>query len=244
MKKSTRTEKERQRRTGIGVLIFLILFGGVYLAGWQFRPPAQGDHYRDMKELLRKEPASSYRITVRDTQSAVLVIAPHGGKIEPFTSAIGSGIAGEDFRYFDFAGLLTAGSFDRLHVTSVNYNPPQLEELSRDAEISLSVQGMTGDEAVTYVGGLDEAGAQAVIRALTAAGFRAEAAPSKYGGREIRNFVNRNARRMGIQLEITRAQRRRLFRRGDEDRPDEDFERYVAAVRSALAQIAEQQKKE
>lgn len=244
MKRNTRTEKERERRTAIGAVIFLALFGAVYLAGWQFRAPAQGDYYRDMKELLRKEPSSSYEITVKDTQSPVLVITPHGGKIEQFTSAIGRGIAGEDHRYFEFAGLLTSGSFDRLHVTSSNFNPPQLEALSRQAEISLSVQGMAGDEALTYVGGRDESGAQTVIDALNEAGFRAQMAPSKIGGREVRNFVNRNRRRMGIQLEITRAQRRALFTRGNESRPDEDYDRYVAAVRRALAMIAQKQQTE
>ncbi len=220
-------------------IVFLLLFAGVYFIGYQFRPPAGNDVYRDMRELLRKEPASSYEFNIQKTQSPVLIISPHGGKIEPFTSAIGNGIAGDAFSFFEFRGLLEKGSYRQLHVASVNYNPPQLDDLNRAAQVTVSVHGLSGMEKVTYVGGRDLAGAQMVRMALEAEGFHVETAPVNYNGNDVRNFVNRNGRGQGIQLEITLAQRRALFTKRNEERPNETYDRYVGAIAKALAALAE-----
>ena len=231
------TEKHKLTRSLLIGLVFLLLFGAVFAVAYQFREPTGNDTYRDMAELLKKEPTASYELTVQDRKSPVLIITPHGGRIEPFTSAIGSGIAGDTFSYFEFKGLLDLGAYRQLHVSSVNYNPPDLIPLNRAAELSLSIHGISGNEKVTYIGGRDEAGIQVVRAALEKAGFLVDTAPLNYTGTDPKNFVNRNSNGMGIQLELTLAQRRALFTKRDESRPNKLYEAYVGAIRSALTEL-------
>lgn len=221
------------------ILIVIGLFGLVYLYGYQFRAPAGNDYYRDMKELLAKEPASSYEIVVKETESPVLVVAPHGGKTELYTSTIGQGIAGDTFSLFDFRGRLETGNYERLHVSSVNYNAPQLEAMNKKALVTLSVNGLASEDIrMTYLGGLDEEGIRVVRDALRAAGFDAEAAPNEFQGRDRKNFVNRNAQGAGIQLEITQRQRKALFNNTRESEPNERYDKYVKAIADALTGLA------
>ncbi len=231
------TERQKQNRSLLVGILFLALFAGVFFIGYQFRAPAGDDTYRDMKELLKKEPASAYELNVKPADSSILVIAPHGGRIEPFTSAIAGGIARDEFSYFEFKGLLQRGAYATLHVSSVNYNPDELTELNRASEVTLAIHGISGTEKLTYVGGRDVAGAQIMRRHLEEAGFPVESAPANYTGMDVKNFVNRNARGLGIQLEITLAQRRALFTKRREDEPNEKYERYTQAVANALREI-------
>lgn len=231
------TERQKQNRSLLVGILFLAIFAGVFFIGYQYRPPAGDDTYRDMKELLKKEPASSYELNVKPTDSPILVIAPHGGKIEPFTSAIASGIARDEFSYFEFKGLLQRGAYTTLHVSSVNYNPDELTDLNRAAEVTVAVHGISGSDKLTYVGGRDEVGAQILRRHLEEAGFPVESAPANYTGMDAKNFVNRNARGQGIQLEITLSQRRALFTKRREDEPNEKYDRYTQAVANALREI-------
>ena len=237
-KSQYKTEKEKQRTNLLVGLLFLALFTGVYLVGYLYREPVGNDHYRDMKELLRKEPDTSYEFNIQKRESPVLIVTPHGGRIELFTSVIGNGLAGSNFSHFEFRGLLEKGSYEKLHVTSVNYNPPKLIPLNKESEITLSVHGLSGSEKVTYVGGRDVAGAQMVRQALEAEGFLVETPPSNYNGKHVKNFVNRNKRGKGIQLEIALGQRRALFTKGNEEMPNEDYERYIGAVTKALEALA------
>lgn len=233
-----KTEKQKQRTNLMVGVLFLVFFVGVYFVGYLYREPMGNDQYRDMKELLRKEPDTSYEFNIRKVDSPVLIVTPHGGNIERYTSAIGNGLARSEFNHFEFRGLLEQGSYEKLHVASVNYNPPELIPLNKASEITLSVHGLSGKEKFTYVGGRDSAGAQMVRQALEAEGFAVETPPLNYNGNDVKNFVNRNKRGKGIQLEISLGQRRALFTKGNENKPNEDYERYVGAVTKALEALA------
>lgn len=231
------TERQKQNRNLLMGLIFLAIFSGVFFLGTQFRAPAVEDSPRDMKQLLRTEPASSYELTVRDTDSAILVIAPHGGTIEPFTSTIASGIAGEAFDYFEFKGLLEKDAYARLHIPSIHYNPDELRDINLASEVTLSVHSVSGKDKTIYLGGRDEMGVQILQRHLQEAGFHVEAAPEDHAGLDPRNFVNKNGRGMGIQMEMTLSQRRALFTKRDEARPNKTYDQFTKAVADALIEI-------
>ena len=239
------TPGSRKKRFGkipepILILIVIGLFGLVYLYGYQFRLPAGTDYYRDMKELLRKEPASSYEIVTSVKQSPILIVAPHGGKTELYTSTIAGGIAGDGMNLFDFRGRLETGNYERLHVTSVNYNAPELEDMNKKASVTLSVHGIASEDVrTTYIGGLDREGGQLVRDALKAAGFDAELAPNEYQGTDRKNFINRNLSGAGIQLEITQRQRKALFNNFRESEPNDRYARYVKAIQEALQKLAQ-----
>ena len=50
-------------------------------------------------------PDVDYRIRAEDRGSAVILLAPHGGTIEPETSLIAEAIAGRDYSYYLFEAL-------------------------------------------------------------------------------------------------------------------------------------------
>jgi phage replication-related protein YjqB (UPF0714/DUF867 family) len=44
------------------------------------------DKYSNFDELSKNEPIDNFRIDDAEIKGAILIIAPHGGKIEPGTS--------------------------------------------------------------------------------------------------------------------------------------------------------------
>lgn len=222
---------------GVFVLVFLFFQNGMK-EPTEEEPLVGNDTYQDMRSLLEKEPAGNYEIILEDRKSPVLVVAPHGGKIEPRTGNIAKAIAGEEFNYFEFAGKMETGNYQRLHVKSVSYNPPTLDPLLKNSGYSLSVHGVTGEVPLTYVGGLDEENVQKVVAALKAAGFTAMPSPDQYNGSNKSNFINKNLRQKGIQLEISTAQRYALFDTKTDRKPNEQFNKYTQALRSVLLPLA------
>lgn len=198
------------------------------------------DLYGSMEELFTSEPRAHYKLTTRpQPHSRVLVVSPHGGAIEHLTSEIADSVAGETFKFHDFAGRLPEGNFDRLHVTSSNYDCLVVDRLNRTAHYTLTIHGCKGQPGVrvTYLGGKDQAGRALVRKHLEDAGFLVENAPPQISGMGDDNIVNRNQRRMGIQLELSGALRRQLLREGGPGRGN-SFHRYCRALRSALSELS------
>lgn len=64
-------------------------------------------------------------------ESGVAILAPHGGSIEAHTSDIARDIAGRDFNLYLFEGLLKAGNFAALHLSSHLFDEPDCLDLLR-----------------------------------------------------------------------------------------------------------------
>ncbi len=74
--------------------------------------------YRNFEELKEKEvEGRDYRIRKNLKDSTVLIMAPHGGKIEPGTAEIAEAIAGHDYSFYSFEGL-KADRNSNLHIES------------------------------------------------------------------------------------------------------------------------------
>lgn len=203
------------------------------------------DKYHSMKELYTFEPMENYKLTIRRNRSKVLVMSPHGGAIEYFTSEIADAVAGQDFKFHDFAGIMPERNFANLHVTSKHYDCALAKSLSDDSLYTLAIHGCTGkeNERVTYLGGQDTAGCEIVKRHLEQAGFVVKAAPPHLSGLGRDNVVNQNQRGMGIQLEISIAQRLAftympmislLLRK----KYSKFFAPYCSALRQALSELS------
>lgn len=208
------------------------------------------DKYNSMKELYTFEPMENYRLTSRRRpESGILVMAPHGGAIEFFTSEIAHQVAGNEFSLFDFAGIMPERNFANLHVTSRHYDCSIAQRLALEAAFSLAVHGCKGkdNERVTYLGGQDQLGRELVYNHLTRSGFQVKEAPAHLSGIGADNIVNRNLRGMGIQLEISLAQRLAftympavsfLIRKKHSPK----FYLYCDALRGALKELADIQR--
>lgn len=162
-----------------------------------------------------------------------VVIALHGGGIEPGTSEIALAAAGyhpatltpaSDGRGLHdlwlFEGLLPRGNND-LHVTASNYNDPIAQELVRNARRCISLHGCSDRQAkvstnhpvgIIQIGGRDFELRQVAVEALLAAGILAEITTNEaLKGEEPDNIGNQTQTGGCVQLEMGTTYRATLF---------------------------------
>lgn len=198
------------------------------------------DKYSCFRELEQAEQGDvDYVIVERPGATGVAIIAPHGGGIEPGTSEIADAIAEREHGLYCFVGRKSTGNRD-LHITSTKFDEPRAMASVKSAQRVVTVHGCEGEEEIAYIGGLDEELKQRICDRLKEAGFAvSEPADCNLGGVSKENVCNRNARGMGVQLELTSGLRSRLFvnltRRGRQERT-ELFDKMVAAIRAALSE--------
>ena len=165
------------------------------------------DLYKNFKALeINEKIDEDYKISIFDAGSPVTIIAPHGGKIEPKTSYIASGIAREKFNCYCFEGIKPDHNRS-LHITSHNFDEPQALALLARSQTVVAVHACTDDKAVVYPGGRDEELMGAIAKELKAAGISVANQNIKYQGVNPENICNRGASGRGAQLEISRGLR-------------------------------------
>ena len=164
--------------------------------------------YRSFGELSGQEiEGQDYRIRTCLRNSPFLVMAPHGGKIEPGTTEIAEAIAGDDFSLYDFEGIKPDGN-GALHIESHLFDEPRALEAVRGAKIVLTVHGQAGrvDEFV-MVGGLNTGLKSEIERELNRSGFRTVEPPERLKAISGGNICNRRHSGKGVQLEVSRGLR-------------------------------------
>jgi phage replication-related protein YjqB (UPF0714/DUF867 family) len=189
------------------------------------------DRYPDFSSLaLSEQEGEDYRVHLIDRGSSVLIIAPHGGRIEPGTSEITKLIAGDECSLYCFEGRKKEHSYRDLHITSHHFDEPQAHSLAADADVVIAIHGRgdDGDTETVFLGGSDTVLRNAVAAALVQAGFKAITDGHKFPGTEPTNICNRGRRRAGVQLELPKSLRDQLR----SDRPQ--MERFAAAIRGVL----------
>src|SRR6476646_8006552 len=88
---------------------------------------------RNYQEVLDRgyAPGRDFRISFSDGNIArCLLVAPHGGGIEPGTSEILRALTDlSDWAWYEFAGFLRKGNKEALHITSTHFDEPTLGTL-------------------------------------------------------------------------------------------------------------------
>ncbi len=189
------------------------------------------DRYANYEQLAgNEEEGTDYAIEYVANHSTVLIVAPHGGKIEFHTSAIARALAGRDFSYYSFKGLKKNGNRS-LHITSHRFDEPTALAAVRKAETVLAIHGAKSrDGAFAMAGGLDRDLARKIALELERAGFEIRSPEPGLGALHPDNICNRGKRGKGVQLELSQALRKTLGKNRDESA------RFVRAVRKALLQ--------
>ena len=175
----------------------------------------QKDKYHTYDELSTYEKeGDDYRIEVLagdERSSELVIIAPHGGGIEPGTSQIAEKIAGKDFNLYRFEGMKPNCNFDTLHISSTRFNEPRCLELVEQAHTAVAVHGKAEKGRNVLVGGLDGELAESITTELSNAGFAVDRVKSgPVSGTDEENICNRTASGKGVQLEIHRQLRNEL----------------------------------
>lgn len=166
-----------------------------------------------MTELLRHETeGEDYEIDVCEAgRSRVVVMAPHGGGIEPHTDTLAREIAGDAFTFYAFRGIKPRDNYELLHVTSTNFNEPKAVRLAERAEVVLAVHGKSGDGEFAMVGGRHSELVDQVETLLDDLGIEIRDPTRRVAATSVKNICNR-CRQGGVQLELNMPLRKRFQR--------------------------------
>ncbi len=197
------------------------------------------NRYYNFHELSQHEiRGTDYSIKIHSRSSHVVVIAPHGGGIEPGTSEIAARTASDDLGMYLFEGIKTKGN-GRLHLASTHFDEPECLRLVRTYRSVLTVHGCRSrspaEEAV-YVGGLHAGFRYLLTRHLEHKGFHV-LDDNQTKGISPANICNKGTLGSGAQLEISECLRRRMFRSFSScgvKGPLSTLDEFVCAIRSAI----------
>ena len=185
--------------------------------------------YMGFKELVDREAeGQDYRIRIELRDPRVLIMAPHGGKIEPMTAEIAEAIAGINYSFYSFEGLKADGN-SVLHIESHLFDEPRALQAIEKADVVITVHGQIDqkDEFV-MVGGLHDSLRLEIIQQLEAAGLQTREPTEGLMGTDPQNICNRGKSKQGVQLEISRKVRDLL--RKDKN----ELQTFANAVRKAI----------
>lgn len=202
------------------------------------------EKYHDYRELMKKEEeGKTYKIQLRHGKSDTLVIAPHGGGIEPGTTEIADAVAGNEHGFYSFEGIKIRQNLD-LHITSRHFNEPLGINMAENSRTILAIHGCRGEEPIVYIGGRDTILKEKIKGSLKAAGFEVQVHP-RFPGLNPSNVCNRSRTLKGVQLEITEGLRRLILKdlsRTKRKTTTHLFDDFVTALRTALTAPGSRQK--
>ncbi|KKB74697.1 MULTISPECIES: poly-gamma-glutamate hydrolase family protein [Bacillus] len=169
------------------------------------------DKYANFEELKQNEDPSVYRIATKQAGSTMLIMAIHGGGIEPGTSEIANELSRKYSMYL-FEGLKLSGN-SSLHITSTHFDEPAALEMAAGHQYILSLHGYYAEDRNIKVGGTDRNKMSKLVDKLHQAGFAAEMLEpgDKYAGTSPDNIANKSITGLSIQLEMSTGFRKSLF---------------------------------
>ncbi len=171
------------------------------------------DVYRSFAELSEFEREDlDFRIhTVKRERSSIIIVAPHGGAIEPGTSEVAKEVAKNDLSLAIFEGIKSKNN-KRLHITSTNFDEPRCVELVQKADTVIAIHGEGSDELSVFLGGRDvELGAK-LKSVLEWRGYAVKTHEnSDLHGLNEANICNRGRQGVGVQLELSSGLRQTFF---------------------------------
>lgn len=196
------------------------------------------DSYLNFNQLLAsvKEDVD-FRRRVKQRNSGWLIIAPHGGGIEPGTSEFAAAIARFNHSLYTFEGIKKSDN-KTLHITSTQFDDPQLLKLLKSSNGTIAIHGCSGNEQIAYVGGLQDDIRNKIITQLSENGIKAtkNSNPSLQG-RDVNNICNRNTTGKGVQIELTEGLRSAMFvsltKEGRKIRT-KLFKNFVSSIRAVI----------
>lgn len=163
--------------------------------------PQVADRYRTFEELAANERRSiDYCIRVEDRGTRCVILAPHGGWIEPGTSEVAEAIAGTDLSFYAFEALKN-GPHGDYHITSHRFDEPEGLELVGKSWTSVAIHGRQDDRnKAVWLGGRATILSSSIGASLRDAGFDAE--PNEaLPGQQLTNICNRTLSGEGAQLD-------------------------------------------
>lgn len=199
------------------------------------------DHYNSMSELLNHtQQGVDWTKESSDNHSRVLIMAPHGGNIERGTTELTKLIAAKgNYDYYTFNGLKKSNS-NELHVTSTNYDDPDLINRNYYKDVSVTVHGVRAQKGIlentVCIGGLDYNLRNLIKTQLVGHQFNVQDASGYIAGATSNNIANFNWRGKGVQLELTSDLRDRMLKGDVMDNGLSVMDNFATAINNAITQ--------
>ncbi len=199
------------------------------------------DKYNKFEQLLLSEKENvDFIRRIKHRNSPWLIVAPHGGGIEPGTSEIANAIAGFTHPLYIFEGIRSSGN-NILHITSTQFDDPQLLKLLNSAKSALALHGCSGNEQIAYVGGLLDEVRDKIIEKLNQTGIKAEiSSDPSLQGRDVNNICNKGTLGKGIQIELSESLRMGMFlslSRSGRRSETKLFKTFVKIIREIIKEV-------
>jgi len=197
------------------------------------------DVYRNFAELSESEREGiDFHINaVKQEGSSSVIVAPHGGAIEPGTSEVAKEVANNDLSLALFEGIKPRGN-KHLHITSTNFDEPRCFELVQESHTVVAIHGEGSPELSVFLGGKDGELIARLKSVLEQYGYTVKTHENpELHGLSDSNICNRGRRGVGIQLELSSGLRRTFFHSLTEKgrkKPTDELFRFSAAVREGL----------
>jgi len=196
------------------------------------------DKYKNFQELSERAlEGRDFSVRLRNRPGATVVVAPHGGGIEPGTSESAAAIAGYDLSFYVFSGIKPAGNRE-LHITSTRFDEPRCVALITASPRAIAIHGEDSEHEVVFLGGRDEGILLRIHDSLVSKGFRVETHKNPaLQGRDSANICNRTESGLGVQMELSNGLRRSFFSslsRSGRKAKTERFDQFVSAVREVI----------
>lgn len=170
------------------------------------------DLYRHFGQLKQHEQEGiDYAILHRRGDSGILLMAPHGGGIEPGTGDIADAVADRHHAFYCFKGIKKQGN-RVLHIASNRFDEPLAMKMVRAANWILAIHGCRDAEPIVWVGGRDLRQGDRIIDGLQEAHIPAQRCDRPgLRGLHPHNVCNRGRASAGVQLEISFGLRQMMF---------------------------------
>jgi phage replication-related protein YjqB (UPF0714/DUF867 family) len=199
------------------------------------------DKYLNFNQLLSTEKKDvDFRKRVKQRNSGWVILAPHGGGIEPGTSELAIAIARFNHSLYTFEGIKKSDN-RTLHITSTQFDDPHLLKLLNSSNGTIAIHGCSGNEQIAYVGGLHDGIRDKIIAQLSENGIKVTISSNRLlQGRDMNNICNRNSVGKGLQIELTEGLRNAMFvsltRAGRKIRT-KLFKIFVGTIRAVIKEV-------
>jgi len=94
----------------------------------------------------REKVSISVSLPLNVKGSNTIIVAPHGGAIEPGTSEVAREVANNDLSLAIFEGIKPRNN-DRLHITSTNFDEPRCVALVQESDTVVAIHGEGSPES-------------------------------------------------------------------------------------------------
>ncbi len=181
-----------------------------------------------------------FKIFAEDAKSRIAIVAPHGGGIEPGTSEIARSISDGKYSCYCFEGIKSERNKELLHITSTSFDEPEGIQMCQSSETVVSIHGADEEEDIVFVGGLDKELKNEMIRKLKKEGFNAKEDITGHSGQHIENLCNKGTTGKGLQLEISKGLRKKMFeglKRKERKFRTEIYDKFIKTVQCVLEKV-------